>query len=185
MQAGEGPSRTKRRPKRRRETRTTTGDRRKREAPQRAASCLSAAARTPHTSAARRRRACASASPRLSRSTRRRVKAARRASVRLYLKSGGRQSTNSQTTTPLPPRLHPHSEGIICGLVARPTLHRPHKRALAAESRGRIELAVRIAGTCVPERHSHTRVADRRGTRGAARWSQGPMFLIWKAWDEW
>ena len=35
-----------------------------------------------HTSAARRRRACASASPRLSWSTRRRVKAARRASVR-------------------------------------------------------------------------------------------------------
>ena len=184
MQAGEGPSRTKRRPKRRRETRTTTGDRRKREAPQRAASCLSAAARTTHTSAARRRRACASASPRLSRSPRRRVKAARRASVR-DLKSGGRQSTNSQTTTPLPPRLHPHSEGIICGLVARPTLHRPHKRALAAESRGRIELAVRIAGTCVPERHSHTRVAGRRGTRGAVRWSQGPMCLIWKAWDEW
>ena len=57
MRAGEGPSRTKRRPKRRRETRTTTGDRRKREAPQRASSCLSAAARTTHTSAARRRRA--------------------------------------------------------------------------------------------------------------------------------
>ena len=52
------------------------------------------------------------------------------------------QNNRFSNTTPLPPRLHPHSEGIIRGSVARPTLHRPHERALAAESRGRIELAV-------------------------------------------
>ena len=167
MEAGEGPSRTKRRPKRRRETRTTTGDRRKREAPQRAASCLSAAARTTHTSAARRQRACASAPPRLSRSTRRRVKAARRvASVRVVPAEQRTTNNRFSNTTPLPPRLHPHSEGTTRGSVARPTLHRPHERALVAESRGRIELALFVLQERAYLNDIHTRVSQVDGGRG-------------------
>ena len=81
----------------------------------------------------------------------------------LYLKSGGRQTTDSQTTTPLPPRLHPYGEKTIRGSVARPTLHRPHERALAAESRGR--LVGRIAGTYL---YDITRVSQvDGGARGA------------------
>ena len=59
--------------------------------------------------------------------------------------------------------LHPHSEGTNRGSVARSTLHRPHERALAAESRGRIELAV------LQERaylNIHTRVSQVDGGRG-------------------
>ena len=62
-----------------------------------------------------------------------------------HLQSGGRQTTDSKTTTPLPPRLHPYGEKTTRGSVARPTLHRPHERALSAESRG--QLVGRIAGT--------------------------------------
>ena len=76
------------------------------------------------------------------------------------------RTTNNRfsNTTPLPPRLYPHSEGTNRGSVARPTLHRPHERALAAESRGRIELAVLQERVYLND--IHKRVSQVDGERG-------------------
>jgi len=78
------------------------------------------------------------------------------------------RTTNNRfsNTTPLPPRLHPHSEGTTRGSVARPTLHRPHERALVAESRGRIELALFVLQERAYLNDIYTRVSQVDGGRG-------------------
>ena len=146
MHAGEDPFRTKRRPKRRRETRTTTGDRRREHHRATLLDCGGENHLHVRRAAPARLRERVSSPVAVAAAPREGSKKSLRACC--HLKSGGRQTTDSKTTTPLPPCLHPYGEKTIRGSVARPTLHRPHERALAAESRGR--LAGRIAGTYHP-----------------------------------
>ena len=164
MRAGKGPLRSKRRPKRRRETRTTSSDRR-REAPQRTASCLSEAARTTHVrrAAPARVRERASSPVTVDAGPGKGFKKSRLRACCTCRAADDKQPILKYNTTPDTPV--PAQRGDNRGSVARPTLHRPHERALAAaESRGRIELAVLQERAYLND--IHTRVSQVDGGRG-------------------